>query len=171
MNPRYGYFSINEDLLTIWKRTMAYWSSIREIIIDGNSSFATEKYANLNLSRKRALKQAEQYYFKLAYEPDNKTTHIKIFIEYFGDSITGSVAPRMERTVNDWVESFNRPPVNFEKKPVSEYERFFQDVKEEHDTSPIKKAEMETIYCTYCGAKIKRAHKFCEQCGSKIELI
>ena len=51
--------------------------------INDEQSFAKDKIAKMNVSRKRALKQSEEYYFKFAVDPNNPNRTHCFLIFYF----------------------------------------------------------------------------------------
>jgi len=153
--------------MVVWQKALSFWSSQEDYVIKADSSFATENYANLNISRKRTLTQSEEYFIKIARDPkEPEITHVKVFFEYFGDSLLKKAEARMKRTINDWMQLYDRPPTEFYKKAVKDYEIFFQDMKEEHEQGGKKK---EKNFCPYCGKAVHPEHAFCKECGSRLE--
>jgi len=161
---RYGYFSLNNNLDDVWQKSRIYWNSLEKMRIKKKSSFATKEYAIMNVSRKRALKQSEEYYLKFVSEPNNQNiTHVRVCFEYFGDSLFGTEAG-MERTVNDWIKLFNVEPIKFQRNPIKENEIFFSDTMEK---AQVRKKGAH--FCTYCGMNIKIPQKYCPECGSQLD--
>ena len=143
MGPRYGYFTIDRNLAEVWKISLSYWNSREKTTVNGQTSFATDKYAKLNISRKRSLGFSEQYYIKFVKSPDRADiTHVKIYFEYMGDSLGGATS-RMERAINDWIAEFNSPPIKFQKKSVRENEIYFSDLMEEQQPQNLIAKEEE----------------------------
>lgn len=163
---RYGYFSLNKRLSYIWQESRLYWSSQKNMQIKKNSSFATDKIAKMNLSRKRALKQSEEYYLKFVKDPNKQdVTHVRVCFEYLGDSLLGAEA-KMENTINNWILQFGVNPILFQKSPIKEYEKIFIDAFEE-----VQEGKREAIYCPYCGIELKTPFKYCPECGSLLDLF
>ena len=164
MNLRYGYFSLSKNLDDVWQESRKYWNSLKNMRIKKNSSYATKKIAMMNLSRKRAIKQSEEYYLKFVKDPNKQDIiHVRVCFEYFGDSLFG-VEAKMERTVNDWILLFGVEPIKFERSPIKENEIFFSDLIVEAQAR--KKG---SIFCPYCGIKIKSHLKYCPECGSLLD--
>ena len=91
MNFRYGYFSLNKNLEDVWEKSRNYWNSLKNIRIKKNSSYATKSYAIMNVSRKRHLKQSEEYYLKFVTDPNRQDIiHVRVSFEYLGDSLLGT---------------------------------------------------------------------------------
>ena len=164
MNFRYGYFSLNKNLEDVWEKSRNYWNSLKNIRIKKNSSYATKSYAIMNVSRKRHLKQSEEYYLKFVTDPNRQDIiHVRVSFEYLGDSLLGTEAG-MQKTVNDWIMLFDVEPIKFQRTPIKENEAFFIDSMEE---AQIRKKGGQ--FCPYCGNKIKTALKFCPECGSLLK--
>ena len=163
---RYGYFSLNKKLSDVWQESRVFWISQQNIHINKESSFATEKIAKLNLTRKRALKQSEVYYLKFVKDPNKQDiTHVRICFEYLGDSLLGTET-KMEGIVNNWILQFGVNPILFQKSPIKENEKIFIDAFEE-----VQEGKREVIYCPYCGIEIKTPFKYCPECGSLLDLF
>ncbi len=161
---RYGYFSLNNNLEDVWQKSRIYWNSLKKMRIKKKSSFATKEYAIMNASRKRALKQSEEFYLKFVSDPNNQNiTHVRVCFEYLGDSLIGTESG-MEKTVNDWIIQFDVEPIKYQRKPIKEKEIFFIDTMEEAQVR--KKGD---LFCPYCGKKIKAPLKFCPECGSRLK--
>ncbi|MHA2038118.1 MAG: zinc ribbon domain-containing protein [Promethearchaeota archaeon] len=142
-----------------------YWTSLRNMSIKKNISYATKQFAILNVSRKRALKQSEEFYLKFVTDPNNQdVTHVRVCFEYLGDSLIGTESG-MEKTVNDWIILFNVEPIKFQRKPMKENEIFFIDAMEEAQIH--KKGD---FFCPFCGKKLKSFVKYCPECGSKLDM-
>lgn len=166
MKPRYGYFSLVKNLSHVWQESRLYWSSQKKISIKKDSSFATDTIAKMNLSRKRALKQSEEYYLKFTRDPKElSVTHIRICFEYLGDSLLGTET-KMENAINNWILQFGVEPIKFQKSPIKEYEKLFIDAFEETYSS-----KKEVTFCPYCGTKIKTPFKNCPGCGSLLDFL
>ncbi len=166
MIPRYGYFSLKKNFNYVWQESRLYWSSQKNMHIKKNSSFATDKIAKMNLSRKRALKQSEEYYLKFVKDPNEQSIiHVRICFEYIGDSLLGTEA-KMEKIINNWILQFGVDPIRFQKNPIKENEKFFIDAFEETHVS-----KKEVTFCPYCGIKIKTSLKYCPECGSLLDFL
>lgn len=164
MNLRYGYFLLNNNLDDVWQKSRKYWNSIEKMRIKKKSSYATKKIAILNLSRKHALKQSEEYYLKFVKDPNKQDiTHVRVCFEYLGDSLFGTET-KMEMTVNEWILLFGVEPIKFQKHPNKENEIFFTDLMEE-----AKIHKKVVGFCPYCGKKIKPPLKYCSECGSLLD--
>ncbi|MHA2180566.1 MAG: zinc ribbon domain-containing protein [Promethearchaeota archaeon] len=165
MNFKYGYFSVNQNLEDVWEKSRIYWNSLENMKIKKNSSFATKSYAIMNVSKKRPLKQSEEYYLKFVIDPNlQDITHVRVSFEYLGDSLLGTEAG-MQTTVNEWIKLLDVEPINFQSTPIKENEIFFIDSMEE--TQVRKKGGQ---FCPYCGNKIKTLIKFCPECGSQLKI-
>ena len=165
MNLRYGYFSLNNNLDDVWQKSRIYWKSLKKMKIKKNSSYATKNFAVMNVSRKRAIKQSEEYYLKFVSDPKMQDiTHVRVCFEYLGDSLFGTETG-MERTVNDWIILFNVEPIKFQRNPIKENEIFFIDTMEE---AQVRKKG--GLFCPHCGNKIKTPLKYCPECGSLLDL-
>lgn len=163
MSPRYGYFSINESLNYVWDHSRSYWSSQKKTTIVSKSSFATEKHAKMHLSRKRSFKQSEEYYLRFVKDSHNpNTTHVRVYFEYFGDSLTGSTE-RMKRTINNWITTLSLPPIMFKRKPTKESEVFLSKLMEEEIEEKI------VTFCPQCGQRFEKAQEFCHICGTELK--
>jgi hypothetical protein len=164
MNLRYGYFSLNNNLDDVWQKSRIYWNSLKNMRIKKNSSYSTKEFAVMNLSRKRALKQSEEYYLKFVSDPNKQDiTYVRVCFEYLGDSLLGTEAG-MQRTVNDWIMLFDGEPIKFRRNPIKENEIFFIDTMEE---AQVRKKGGQ--FCPHCGMKIKTFLKYCPECGSKLD--
>lgn len=161
---RYGYFSLNNNLDDVWQKSRTHWKSLKNMKIKKNSSFATKEYAIMNVSRKRSLKQSEEYYLKFVTDPSKQDIiHVRVCFEYLGDSLFGTEAG-MERTVNEWIILFNVEPIKFQRKTNKENEIYFIDTMEE---AQIRKKG--GSFCPHCGMKIKTLIKYCPECGSLLD--
>lgn len=166
MKLRYGYFSVNKNLTTIWKECRRYWNSQKNIKINEKSSFATEQIAKMNLSRKRAIKQSEQYYLKFIAESNQeKKTLIRVCFEYLGDSLFGTEA-KMTDTLNNWIIQYGVNPIKFQKTPNRDYEKIFVDAFEE-----VHEGTYEPFFCPHCGAEIEFPILNCPKCNSLLDLV
>jgi len=165
MGPKYGYLTINQNIAFIWKRSLQYWRLQKKLTINSDTSFATNKYAVLNLSRKRSFKQSEQYFIKLAKDLQrDDITHVKTYFEYMGDSIMGAATSRMEIMINDWIKDLDESPIKFLRSPIKDNEIYFTEIMEEEEK--VKKEEIAS-FCAYCGFKFDDdKEKFCKQCGT-----
>jgi NADH pyrophosphatase NudC (nudix superfamily) len=165
MNFKYGYFSLNKNLEDVWEKSRIYWNSLKKTRIKKNSSYATKSYAIMNVSRKRPLKQSEEYFLKFVSDPNQQDiTHVRVSFEYLGDSLLGTEAG-MQTTVNDWIMLLDVEPIKFQSSPIKENEIFFIDSIEE---AQVRKEGGQ--FCPYCGNKIKTPLKFCPECGSQLKL-
>ena len=166
MIPRYGYFSLNKKLSDVWEESRLFWISQQNIKIKKELSFATEKIAKLNLARKRALKQSEEYYLKFVKDPDKgDITHVRICFEYLGDSLSGTES-KMEMIVNNWIQQLGVKPILFQKSPIKEYEKIFIDAFEK-----IQEDKREALFCPHCGVELKMPFRYCPECGSLLDLF
>jgi len=164
MNLRYGYFSLNNNLDDVWQKSRIYWNSLKKMKIKKNTSYATKNFAIMNVSRKRALKQSEEYYLKFVTDPTRQDiTHVRVCFEYLGDSLLGTEAG-MEMTVNEWIILFDVEPIKFQRKPIKDNEIYFIDIMEE---AQVRKKG--GLFCPHCGMKIKTPLKYCPECGSKLD--
>lgn len=168
MRPKYGYLTINQNIAAIWKRSLDFWRIQKKITINSDTSFATKKYAILNLSKKRAFTQSEEYYIKFAKDLErDDITHIKIYLEYMGDSLTGGAKSSMLGMSNHWIQDLNEPPITFLNNPIKENEIYFDEVMEEEE-EVFKKEK--ASFCHFCGFKYEMENsKFCKQCGAERE--
>lgn len=167
MGSRYGYFHVDQNLQKIWKKSLGFWRAQEKTIIIEEESFATDKIAKMHISRKRALKQSEEYYLRLVVDSNHSDrTHIKVYFEYMGDSLTGATS-RMINNVNRWIRHLNEPQISFVKKPVKDFEIFFTEMMEPKKISITE--EKARSFCPFCGQKREGPHQFCAECGSKLE--
>ena len=165
MNTKYGYFSINQNLQEIWEKSRNYWKSQKKIFINHDTSYSTDKFGKMDLSKRRSLKQSEEYKISLARDPNNPNiTYVKVFFEYYGDAFLGATK-RMEQTINNWIIELNLSPINFHRNPLKEYEVFFDEMIENYQ---LKTQKTESNFCPYCGKKIEEDQKICQFCGSNI---
>jgi len=166
MNTKYGYCSINRNLEEIWEISRNYWKSQKKIFIKHDSSYTTDKFGKLDLSKRRSLKQSEEYKINFARDPnDPNITYVRVFFEYYGDAFLGATK-RMERTINEWINEFNIAPISFHRNALKEYEIFFSDMIEKYQLKSEKKTE---VFCPLCGKKIEEGQKICQYCGSNID--
>jgi hypothetical protein len=169
MGPKYGYLTIHRSISAIWKRSLDFWRVQKKIMINSDTSFATKKYAILNLSKKHKFSQSEQYYIKLAKDlKQDDITHIKIYLEYMGESLTGGTMSNMMGMVNHWIKDLEGSPIKFLRIPIKDNEIYFSEVMEEEEVKLFK--EEKASFCSYCGFKIENEQmKFCAQCGTERE--
>lgn len=166
MIPRYGYFSLNKSLSNVWQECRLYWNSQKNMHINKKLSFATDKIAKMNLSRKRAIKQSEQYYLKFVRDLNKQDiTHVRVCFEYLGDSFLGTES-KMGDNINNWILQYGLGPIKFQKSPIKEYEKLFIDA-----FKKTQESKKEFIFCPYCGVKIKTPGKHCPECGSLLDFL
>ena len=138
------FLSINRNLEEIWEISRRYWKSQKKIFIKHDSSYTTDKFGKLDLSKRRSLKQSEEYKINFARDPnDSNITYVRVFFEYYGDAFLGATK-RMERTINEWINEFNIAPITFHRNALKEYEIFFNDMIENYQLISEKKTE---IFC------------------------
>ena len=166
MNTKYGYFLINRKLPDIWDTSRIYWRSQKNMFIKHDTSYMTDKFGKIDLSKRRSFKQSEEYKISLARDPnDPNITYARVFFEYYGDAFIGA-SKRMENTINEWICQFNLAPISFHRNPLKEYEVFFSDIVEEYQ---IRSQKSKELYCIFCGKKLEKEEKICQFCGSNIE--
>ena len=165
MNTKYGYFSVNQNLQDLWEQSRKYWRSQKKVFIKHESSYTTEKFGKMDLSKRRSIKQSEEYKIYYAQDQnDPNITYVRIFFEYYGDAFLGATK-RMERMINKWINQFNVDPIIFHKKPIKEYEIFFTDIIEYYE---LIAQESNEIICPFCGKKNEGNQNICQYCGSDI---
>jgi len=169
MGPKYGYLTINRNIAAIWKRSLDYWRIQNKIKIISDTSFATKNYAVLNLSKKHKFSQSEQYYIKFAKDTErDDITHIKIYLEYMGESLTGGTMSKMMGGVNHWINDLEEPPIKFLRSSIKENEIYFSEAMEAKEVKTFE--EEKASFCHFCGFRYEMEEsKFCKQCGAERE--
>jgi len=166
MNTKYGYFSINQNLPIIWEKSRNYWKVQKKIFINHNTSYTTNKFGKMDLSKKRSFKQSEEYKISFAQDPNNPNlTYVRVYFEYYGDAFLGATR-RMEQTINEWINQFNLPSISFHRNALKEYEVFFDEMIEDYQ---LKLHKSENNLCPYCSKEIEEGQKICQFCGSTID--